>query len=439
MPHQVTATNTALFISYHYPPSHQVGYERVLKFRKHLPAFGYKTLVLGSRVLGASREDRTQGVYRPWEPALVYRYIMKKALRSGLPSIGTAGSISENTRFRAVRNWLIEWLMIPDLQIPWLPGAVWLGMQTIRRENVDIIVSSSGPETNHLVGLCLSRLTGVPLVADFRDGWMFEPLKGFLRANRARRTIDGRLERLVVSKAAAITTVSDPLTDYFRKLYDLPPERVVTITNGYDPDDWRGVHPAPRRDNTFRIVHTGAFGSSRVFIDPRPLLEALRRLPVGVRNQIELLLIGDLKEAERRMISGLDLKGIVSAIPPVPRSESLGYQLSSDILLLVAGADRSVATSKLYEYLYARRPILAITDQGTAAAAIVRQAQAGLVTDPVDPAGIVASITHLFDLWKQDRLDEFCQGDISAYHRRHLASQLAATLDEVLVSPSLEA
>jgi len=340
--------------------------------------------------------------------------------------------MSEGTRLQPLRDWWLEWVMIPDWQAVWLPWAVGMGLQVIRREKIEVIVSTSGPETNHLVGMWLSRLTGVPLVVDFRDGWLFESLKPFMQRNSFRRVVDGWLERQVVSQSSAVVTVSDPLTAYFRQTYGLSESRTVTIPNGYGPEDWWDVQPAARTDGRFRLVHTGAFSHSRHSCTPLPLLQGLTRLPHSLRQQIEVLLVGNVRQTERQLAVDLDLADVVQWLPPVTRVQSLGYQLSADVLLLMVGTDRSVATSKLFEYLYARRPILAIGRSGTAACQIVQRVQAGLVADPENPDAVASALIGLFDLWRSGGLGVYGQGDISMYDRRFLAGQLAAVFDRVI-------
>jgi glycosyltransferase involved in cell wall biosynthesis len=422
-----------LFVSYNYPPGPRVGCERVLKFRKHLPTFGYETYVLTARVWGTQENDQESGVCRPYEPFLIYRALLRRLLgpRPTATQQFPVMSMSEGTRLQPLRDWGTEWVLIPDLQIAWLPWAVLAGWRLIREKRIDVIVSTSGPETDHLVGACLSSLTGLPHVADFRDGWLFEPLKPFLRRSRFRRSIDGCLERRIVQHAVAVTSVSESLTEYFHQSYGLPAQRAVTITNGYDIDDWQGVVPGNHEDGRLRIVHTGAFAGSSPTRNPRPFFESVARLPVDIRGQVEILLVGQVTEDERRMIEALGLRDSVRVIPPVPRAESLAYQLSADVLLLLVGSDRSVATSKLYEYLYARRPILAIGSPETAAAKIVQQTHSGLVIDPRDPDAILRALSQLHEAWRKQQLRPFAQGDISRYERRNLARELAAVLDRV--------
>jgi glycosyltransferase involved in cell wall biosynthesis len=427
---------TILFVSYYYPPGFPVGYERILKFRKYLPEHGYDSVVVGTRVLGGSSWDQSQRVYRTSELAMIYRRLLRAMVgeQSGGGDRPAPRGMSEGSRLQGIRDWLLEWIFIPDLHVLWLPFAVWTGMRAMRREKVDVIVATSGPETNLLVGLLLSLWSGKPLIADFRDGWIFEPLRPFLRTNCFRKFIDGLLEKCVVLHSAAVTTVSEPLTEYFRRRYGLSPERAVTITNGFDSDDWSDVLPRRRTDSRFRIVNTGSFGLSRSTTDPMVFFDAVARLPVDVRSRLEVLLIGNLLEREQKAVEERGLGDVVHILSPVPKKEALGYQLSADALLLMIGSDLSVATTKLFEYLVARRPILAVGLEGAAACRIIRAAGAGMQLPPDDPDSMATVLANLVRTGKAIAVPEN-GSDLGAYDRRHLAGRLASLADAVAGGP----
>jgi glycosyltransferase involved in cell wall biosynthesis len=439
-----------LFVSYYYPSDTpgrydralRVGTERVLKFRKFLPEFGYDTCILTTRRWGSSPQDEERGIYRAPDPSSIFdkiRDLISAYFRSSNPktvSETTKGATSVVKTSQAIvkwfREWVRQWVLIPDWGIVWLPFAVWAGYRLVRHEKVDVIVGTFRTPTNLLVGRCLSILTGVPLVLDFRDGWLFEPLESFLRYNRFRQAVDGMLERWVVNKSKAIVTVSDPLTAYFSQRYNLPENLALTITNGYDPDNWRDVNEAQKSNGRLRLVNTGAFGASRFSINIIPFLKGVTCVPASVRSLLEILLIGDLLPQEQEAINNLGLNDVIHVLPPVTREESLEFQLSADVLLLFAGMDKSVASSKLFEYLYARRPIFVLGHRETAASKIVQHTKAGIVVEPENSEQITSEIIHLFELWKTGGLSDYGKGDISMYHRRHLSGQLASLLDQIV-------
>lgn len=429
---------TVLLVSHAYPPGLGVGFERMVKLERYMPDFGFRTCVLAVGTHGRLPTDKARHVYRAFEPSQPFRPLLRQLRRRQLPPTvsldGPSHPRSEpllaGTPLAGLYQWMLEWLAIPDPYVGWLPAAVLLGLHVVKREQVDVLLSSSPGETAHLVAGSLARITGKPWVADFRDGWLFEALKPTVRRDTWRRRLEQHLERWTVAGASRVTTVSEPLTGYFRSTYPGPPDRFCTITNGYDPVDWQGVTPAPRNCR-FRLVHTGSFAFSAPNRDPRPFLQALQIVGPEIRNSLEVLLVGTLSPAERADLARMCLDDIVRVVGPVSRRESLAYQLSADLLLLFVGRDRSIATSKLYEYLYAKRSILALSAPDTAAATIVRECRVGDVVDPEDPQAIAAKLTNLFALWRQGQLACRSVG-IERYERREIARQMAAVLEQAI-------
>jgi glycosyltransferase involved in cell wall biosynthesis len=412
---------TVLLIAPGYPPGNPVGAERIVKFEKFLPEFGFQTCVLTMAGQGRLPSDTTKRVYRAVEPGQLYRPLAQRLFghtqhtilpSSAIQQAASRRGMFEGTSLQSLRNWILDWCAIPDLQITWLPAAVWRGLQAIQAEHVDILLSTSPPESGHLVAACLAAITHKPWVADFRDGWLFEPLKQVLHRNALRRRLEERLERLVVSRANAVISVSQPMTDYFCSVHPAFHAKFHTIPNGYDPEDW---HDLPQ--------------------DPRPFLQAVKALPSSVREKLTILLIGEFSEQEQNYVAALNLGDVVQVMGWMSKKWSLAYQLSADVLLLIASDEKSVATSKLYEYLYAGRPILAVSAVDTAAAVIVTQSQAGWVVDGADSRAIVDCLIMIFDCWQQKKLESRAT-NIARYHRQDLTRHLACLLHTVMKNTS---
>ncbi len=427
-----------LLITPEYPPGGAVGAARTVAFEKYLPEFGFQTAVLTLRSAGALPTDSERHVYRAPDAGSLYLPLTRRFLPASrhYATQSAPGNASGLRRALAgglsrLRRLMLEW-MAPDLQITWLPGALWMGWRAIQRERPALLYSSSPPETAHLVAGLLAGQARLPWVADFRDGWLFESLKPALRRAGWRRQLETRLEGWAVRRAAAIVAVSAPITDYFRAAYsDEATHKFHSLPNGYDPPDWTAVTPAPRPPGRMRWVHTGAFGMSGATRRPDAFLQALACLPVECRRSLEVVFVGKLTEEEKRLISRADAGDCLHCVGPVSKTESLGYQLSADALLLIAGQDKSVTTSKLYEYLYARRPILALAAPDGAAGQIVSQTEAGEVVPPIDVEAIALAVRRWMERWQTGQLRVQPRG-LEQYERRVLTRQLAEIFTGVL-------
>ncbi len=297
---------TVLLITYDYLPGYHVGAERMVKFEKYLPDFGFRTCVLTKGSKNQLPIDPDRRVYRAFDLGQIYRSLALRFKPRGFPySQGDMTRESSVFFGRKLLGESLSWLKgiadliaIPDPQIAWLPAAIQMGIKAIKKERADVILSSSRPETVHLLAAILSKGTGIPWVADFRDGWIFEPLKSILRGKNLRQIIEQKMEKWVTSQAGNVVSVSPPMTEYFCDTFPTLKHKFITISNGYDPGDWQGIQPvqdSPR----FRLVYTGRLSLSRPNLDPRPFLHALQDLPEAVKSRIEVLWVGELAEKER--------------------------------------------------------------------------------------------------------------------------------------------
>jgi len=295
---------------------------------------------------------------------------------------------------------LASWL-VPDLEVVgWTPFAVAGARRLAGESNIDCVITSSPPATGHLVGAALQTM-GIPWVADLRDGWRFESLRP-RPALPALDRLDAALERLVATRADAVSAVTEPIAADLASRFA---REVATITNGYDPeatdDDGTGADSAASGKSALTpgrrtLVHTGtlSYGGRPL----GPLLEALQGLKASApeaAQRLEVALVGPITDAERAQVERAGLSDTVRITGSVPRATAVALQRAADGLLVITGPGQSgVATGKLYEYLTARRPILVIGDE-TAAARIVEETGAGIAVGRNDPPALTAALRRL--------------------------------------------
>src|SRR5919108_29911 len=134
----------------------------------------------------------------------------------------------------------------------------------------------------------------------------------------------------------------------------------------------------------------------------RPLKLAQYLPPLGIETHV--LAPDDREWAER-----LGLGDRLALIPYAPRSESLRLQRDSEALLLLVpeagGLGRGVLSGKVFEYLAAERPILAVVPPDGAAADLIRDTGAGVVAAPEDTDGIRDGLVELHARWRAGALD----------------------------------
>ena len=173
---------------------------------------------------------------------------------------------------------------------------------------------------------------------------------------------------------------------------------VVTIANGSDFDDFSGLeyHPGAER---FRITHAGSFFGKR---DPRPFLTALSRVDGVVAR-----FLGDFRAADREWSA--NILDRMELIPYAPHRRSLELQRDSEALLLLipeaGGRGRGVLSGKVFEYLAAERPILALVPPDGTAADLLRETGVGVIVAPDDIDGIARELQAMRDRWRAGKLE----------------------------------
>ena len=373
-----------LVVSFYFPPAGGGGVQRPLKLAQYLPALGIETHVLApDDPRWMHRDDGLRLPTQAWVHRA--RYFGPAGGKPAEQLRGTEGvaRLAVHTRLLARR------LLVPDESVGWNLTAIPAAIRLVRQHGIDWVITTSPPGSVHFVGTAVQRATGARWLADLRDSIVAHPhRRADNAATKAKERLRGSVAGLVARRADAITCVSEAIAAETLALGPHGPVR--TIPNGSDFDDFAGLeyHPSPR----LRITHTGSFFGRR---DPRPFLQALADSGLDVVARF----LGDFRASDREWAERLGLGDRLELIPYAPRAESLALQRDSEALLLLipdaGGRGRGVLSGKVFEYLAAGRPILAVVPPDGAAAALIRDLDAGTVVAPDDVDGIRATLVDL--------------------------------------------
>ena len=385
-----------LLVSLYFPPAGGGGVQRTLKTATHLPALGIETHVLApDDPKWVHRDDELEPPTQAWVHRA--RYLGPRGRRPAQELHGKSGLARTTTQARLFGRRLL----VPDENVPWNLTAIPAAIRIARREGIDVVLTTSPPSSVHFVGAAVKRATGARWVADLRDSLVANPHRRTEnRLARLKEQGEHRVARLVARYADAIVAAADAIADEARALE--PVGRVVTIANGSDFDDFDGIEYRP--SDRLRITHAGSFFGKR---DPRPFLSAFAES--GLDDAV-VRFVGDFRPADARVggdararrPSGADPvrrpaplarapAGLRGAPAPDPRGR--------------AGAGAGVLSGKVFEYLAAERPILAVVPPDGAAAELIRETGAGVVVAPADVAGIREALQGLHARWRAGDLD----------------------------------
>lgn len=376
-----------LVISYVHPPIPSVGGNRWAALATHLGRLGHEVTILTTRAYGAVAGEHDVIRTADLNASPLLRRLLR---RPALPPPG-APAIGEERSPPAI----LTGVLVPDaFVVSWLPAALIACRRLLRSRDYDCVVTSSPFESTHLLGLLLGERRP-PWLADFRDGWRFESLRPPF-PTRPQRALDRELERRVALGADAATAATPPIAEDLERRLGAA---ATWVPNGWDPElepQVAAARPPELEPGRVNLVHTGTLsgGWGR---EPGPFLDALAQLRAHepeLGERLRLVLAGRARPEEDRAIAARGLQDAVRRVGQLPRAESLALQRRADALLLVTSNNRSEATGKVFEYLVAGRPILALAHENVAAR-LVHETRTGVTIAPDDVEAITASLASL--------------------------------------------
>ncbi len=404
-----------LMIAYHFPPlAGSSGIQRTLRFARYLPVFGWQPTVLTAhpRAYQKVSDDQLADVPKGVE-----------VIRA--PAWDTARHLSIAGRYPG-------FLARPDRWVSWRLGAGWEGRKLSRRQQLDAIWSTYPIATAHLIGSALARQSGLPWIADFRDP-MAQP--DYPSDPLVWRSFD-RIERETVRRAHSSTFTSPSAVQTYRDRYPAQADRISLLENGYDEETFAGaVHGKSLNRDRLTLLHSGiVYPSER---DPTQLFAALQRL-----KQDHFALYGRIAVRFRapvhdELLYGLaqryDVGDCIEIKPSIGYRDALAEMLSADGLLILQAANcNAQVPAKLYEYLRAGRPIIALADPAGDTAMVARNAGIQTIAPLEDVHAIIRILTHFVDRPSDGSLPS--GSAIASASRRKRTQQLADLLNEAVSS-----
>jgi glycosyltransferase involved in cell wall biosynthesis len=424
-----------LVLCYFYPPLGGGGVHRVLGFTRHLPRQGWECTVIcaGREDYWVVDETLLDAIPAGTE---VVRVPGGSALSMWLRLRGGGQGRRSGRVFDGLRA-LSDWWMIPDSYAGWADRAARAGARRIgdaAAPRFDALLSTSPPDSVQLAGLALKRRFGLPWIADFRDPWFGLTFRTPRTAwHRARHE---RLERDVLEAADVVTAASASHADDLRRRMPGRADAVVHLPNGYEPDDPSDTDRAPEAapdSDRFRLVYTGRMSimpDVLVFLDA--LHQVLARRP-DARRRLRARLAGPYDSDYEDRALALGLKGIVEFLGPRSHREARALQRGADLLLL--WKPRHIPTmvpGKLYEYLDAGRPIVAVLERGDEVERLVTRA-GGEVVWSGDREGLTAAIERHYAGWREGLPNVARRPEwLDEHTRERLAGALARRLDTLV-------
>ncbi len=406
-----------------------IGGVRLYGLAKYLPEYGWNPIIL-TPALPGEPDSRFHIIQTPYDDAVArwkkrMGFNPKKSLNK---QFGVTRMKNQHSIMDCLAYLPSEIISYPDDKKGWYKHAVQGGDKFLQSERVDAILSSSYPVTCHLIAKAFAEKYHIPWIADLRDLWTQNP---YLNHCALRRFAEKRLELRTLNKASAIVTVSKPLAEDLSRLHTH--KTVYVITNGFDPED--ACFDPPELTEKLTITYTGALYNGKR--DPLMLFEALKNLirdGIIDPDRVEVRFFGSQDPWLFDDIRDANLDGIVKVFGFIPRDQALQKQRESQLLLLLLWnnpQERGVYTGKVFEYLAAGRPIIALggLDENVVKD-LVNETQAGHYSSSLKDLEAVLSKYYL-EYMRTGAIAPTNKGAALKYSHLEMAKKFAGVLDKI--------
>lgn len=415
-----------LVIAYYWPPAGGPGVQRWLKFVKYLPEYGFEPIVyvpknpsypLVDENLLSEVPDSVKIMKQPIKEPYGWASLLSKKKTKTISS----GIIKEKdpSLLEKVLLWVRGNFFIPDARKFWVKPSIAYLAKVIADEGIQTIITTGPPHSLHLIGLGLKKKYNVQWIADFRDPWTSIGYHKKLRLTQWAQKKHLMLESEVLVTADKVVVTSHTTKDEFE---EITPKPIKVITNGFDDE----LQPVAL-DQAFTISHIGSLLTGR---NPLGLWQALQELMdehEGFKRAVKIQLAGVVGDEVLQSIQNFGLEDHVSQLGYLSHDRVLETQQRSQLLLLLeidSKETKGIIPGKLFEYLNAKRPILAIGPKEWEAGAMVEQHKAGNSCLHGDVPTLKNVLLDAFERYENGTLHCHSEG-IEQYHRRALTESLA--------------
>jgi glycosyltransferase involved in cell wall biosynthesis len=425
-----------LMITPYFPPLAQSGAKRGLYLARHMEAHGWQPVVLAAPPLEHEIDERlvravpdSTPVHRRYAgPLRAARAELRRSSRRA--PARPPGPLTRWARRRAAGLGLTIYFTPFDRYLWDVPWATLAGARLVRRYGAEAIHVSSDPFTACYTGVAVKALTGRPLVLDFRDPWALHDGKMALRP-RPTAWMVHRLERFCIRHADRVILNTEAAAARYRAHYRgvFPEERFAAIRNSVDPALFEAVAPEPV--DRFTLLY---FGTTRRFVHLDELLAGLARFVERDRlapDQVQLLLLGEMDADDLAVAERLGVRDYIHLRPPVPLAQSMRYLRAADLLVLVIQESCVLQIpGKLYDYLAAGRPILAVS-ANEEVNRLLAESGAGVGVPGRDPGRIAEALSRAYARRDAPLDAEEIERRVRPFTAHVMAERLAAELDAV--------
>lgn len=264
-------------------------------------------------------------------------------------------------RQKARRLHDLTWKSIywPDYACTWFPAGVAAGHAILDKYNIEKLITTSWPFTNHLIGLCLKHYNAnIEWLADIVDPFTLYPK---INNDRLYKRLNYHMEKRVVRNCSSISVLTDRMKNAYVNLFSIPPDKIHVNPNLCPQSLVSNASDLKSNVSAVRLVFVGTLNPE--IRSPGFLLEVfMKLLSMECSRRLELHIYGysDLCENEFLKCSRL-LKKNVFVHGVINKNAAIKEMSQADVLVNIGNRNSLQEPSKLIEYMSFCKPILNIS------------------------------------------------------------------------------
>lgn len=332
-------------------------------------------------------------------------------------------------RYRRLAGGVLRVLMhvLPEIYLGWAFSAVPEGRRWLSRNHASIIYSRATKHVSNVTGLFLKRLTGLPWVAHFSDPWLGYPM------NPCQIRLGRMIERRIFREADAVVTVSRQLAAHFASIHPYAASKIHVIPHGYEAEM---THTSPTHERAggreLQVIHAGSFMPG--LREPLSFFSGLARLhrASSLEGRIKVTMVGADTSRYQSAAEALGIASLLDLRESVPFHVCKQMIDRADLLLVLdtPGFEGVFLPTKLVEYLPYRKPVLGVTEHGSAVHDVLLEC--GHYFAPInDEVSIANAIASLLERWEAGNWKE---GSSTSQFERYRIDRVNTSLDELFLN-----